>query len=63
VETEVNSDTPKPGVYLQFLRDRIAVKAMEGLMPVMIENAQTPNEIAVKAYELADAMLRAREVK
>lgn len=45
------------------LRDYLAARAMEGLVRSMSEWVQSPDEIAVKAYELADAMLRASEVK
>lgn len=49
------------------LRDRFAISALQGLLPAgdpMGRSAYTemkPDELAESAYEIADAMLRARE--
>jgi hypothetical protein len=51
--------TTTPGM-LQ--RDYFAALAMQALATRMAMDVKSPDEIAVKAYELADAMLRARQV-
>ena len=49
------------------LRDYFAAKAMQGLLPARDMQGRTaytemkPSEIAESAYEIADAMMKARE--
>lgn len=56
VETE-----PEEGMTL---RDYFAAKGMHALLPLISDNGRffdsTKHEIAAKAYEIADAMLKAR---
>lgn len=46
--------------FLQLLRDEFAAKALQGLLADSNVSAER-NKFAESAYELADAMLKARE--
>jgi len=45
------------------LRDYFAAKAMQGYVPIQIDNDWSDTDVAKYSYMLADAMLRAREAK
>ncbi len=45
------------------LRDYFAAKAMQGFVSNRDASSATDKEIAFAAYEMADAMLRARQAK
>lgn len=53
------------GVYTggMSLRDYFAAKAMQAFCVQSHARSETPNDVALLAYEQADAMLRAREVQ
>jgi hypothetical protein len=43
------------------LRDYFAAKAMQAYLPDAMEHNATEGELALMAYKMADAMLKARE--
>jgi len=43
------------------MRDYFAAKAMQAYLPDAMEHNATEGELALMAYKLADAMLKARE--
>ena len=54
------NDWMNPGMTL---RDYFAAKAMQGMMDSAISVAIPMSEIAAGSYQMADAMLKAREAK
>lgn len=53
---------PSKGALGMTLRDYFAAKAMQGLMASSkMSDDCTPTDVALDAYDVADAMLRARE--
>lgn len=45
------------------LRDWFAGQAIIGILPISVGNLDAPKQLAVAAYEMADAMIAARKEK
>lgn len=52
---------PQPGYYGMSLRDYFAAKAMQGMQSNFGANDWSVRKFAERAYEMADAMMKARE--
>jgi hypothetical protein len=65
-ESYIGADSPNEGIGNGMtLRDYFAAKAMQGMAssPEHCSDGWAYSDMAIQAYELADAMIKAREAK